>query len=177
MSIDNPHGGGEDYAGIIAACQSASELLWNSVIRCMVGVEGDERTGVRFAMYNQRGIKLAEWQTGELVEERVVLFQRNADNKCLAMHQARVVCSGIVADTAATPPIFDGGIKLDNGLYLACSGLRAELDRVYCMLVGRRVSQLFDLRFNTIMQRAPNEALVRSLHNHVFLLGLMRVLD
>ena len=162
MSTDYSHGGGENLFPGITALVEATEQFW-PFIKNMASTDGDIRTGVRFAVYDSRRAEWQRWQVGDLVLDDASRFQANADNKCLAMAEHGVVCSGMVANPEANPPIYDGGIRLNNGLYFAASGLRAELDRVFCMISATEPEFLDQTRNNTILFKSPNEALVRTL--------------
>lgn len=143
--------------------QQATRCLW-PIIAPMANVEGDVRTGGVFALYDEVGETMAVWQAADIVAEEYERYCRNAVNKCLSMSLHQVICSGMVAAPLADPPIFDGGIKLNNGLYLAFSGLRAELDRVYCLLTAYTTGYVTAARFNAILQHSPNEAICRVLY-------------
>ncbi len=166
MSVDQPHSGGfldEETLEKIENLKGSTALYWDLAISQMASVEGDERTGVRFALFGCAGKKLAGWQVGEFVYEDTYRLQGHADVKCITMHREEAVCSGVVANAQANPPVYDGGVQLNNGWYLAASGLRAELDRVYCMLAAEGADMLSQLRRNTIMRKSPNEPLVYAL--------------
>lgn len=155
---------------LLEAIQAASRTLW-PIIAKMADVEGDVRTGGRFCLLDANGDQLAVWQEGEPPLTKIPVFARNARVKCQAVIWHALLCSGEVADVNADPPIYDGGITLSNGWVLAFSGLRAELDRVYCMLVGAVAGNdlLTQGRLNAIFQRGPNEALVRVLYQEAFM--------
>lgn len=164
MAVDHPHSGGEDYEKLLKKLKEASLEYWPAIER-KASIIGDERSGGIFYLFNPEGIPIDWWKAGDLwSEEKLLTFHNNAKNKCLVMHAQGLVCSGIAANPGAVPPIYDGGIRLENGCFLAFSGLRAELDRVYCMLVAEKVKVLDDLLFNTIMTLGPNESLVRAMY-------------
>jgi hypothetical protein len=155
---------------LLEAIQAASRTLW-PIIAKLADVEGDVRTGGRFCLLDANGDQLAVWQEGVPLGEKIPVYAGNARVKCQAVIWHNVLCSGEIADVDATPPIYDGGIKLCNGWVLAFSGLRAELDRVYCMLVAVVAENdlLTQGRLNAIFQRGPNEALVRVLYQEAFM--------
>ncbi len=171
MAVDHPHGGGESSpTEILIDKIVTSAKKYGELILQMASVEGDVRTGGFFALFDADGNELRVWQEGMCAEDAGLRFRANAQNKCLAMFQHQVVCSGIVASPAMIPPIFDGGIQLENGWYLAFSGLPAVYDRIFCILVGADVAllQMPGLRLNTILRLGPNEELVRGLLQTAF---------
>lgn len=165
MSIDHPHSGNSPDDELIERIVRKSYDL-AELIGKMASIEGDVRLGGAFALMDHNGNLLHTWKSApQTTIERIQNFQFNAVNKCIEMHIKQVVCSGIVANPEADPPIYDGGIQLENGWYLAFSGYPAEYDRVLCMMIGAEVNvlEMPGLRYNTIMRLGPNESLVRGL--------------
>lgn len=156
-----------DEIALLEIIQAASRKLWPIIAR-MADVEGDVRTGGKFCLLNAQGEQLALWQEGEPPQAKIPVYAGNARVKCQAVIWHQVLCSGEVADVKADPPIYDGGIKLKNDWVLAFSGLRAELDRAYCLAVAQESGLMTDARMNGILQRSPNEPLVRTLNIEIF---------
>lgn len=167
MSVDHPHGGGEDFGELIAKIHEAATFFKEAIFE-MASTEEDVRTGGVFVLMNEHGDEIDSWTEGELTPEQTERYYGNAWRKCKYMYVAGVVCSGIdrVAEIPNDDgPIYDGGIKFENGWFLAFSGFRAVLDRTYCILIGNHAELLEvpGLRYNTILQSSPEEALVRGL--------------
>ncbi len=146
---------------------------FSAAMLTMASTEGDVREGGVFVLYDPGGNFVESWASGVLDSVDFAWFEGFAKTKCWSMHDKDVVCSGIVADADAVPPIFDGGIKLSNGWYLAFSGYRSELDRIFCMLIAHVCDLLERIRYNTIMAHGPNEANTRALFGEVVIICMM----
>tara|TARA_B100000508_G_scaffold126715_1_gene111407 strand:- start:1065 stop:1646 length:582 start_codon:yes stop_codon:yes gene_type:complete len=167
MSVDHPSGDVDDFGKIIAKIKEAAGFFKETILS-MASTEEDERTGGVFVLMNEHGDEIDSWTEGELDPETTKRYYENAWRKCHAMFEKGVVCSGIVATPnpeEADEPIYDGGIALENGWYLAFSGFRAVLDRTYCILVANyaKLLEMPGLLYNTIMVKSPDEAITRGL--------------